>query len=249
MYESHPVFKTQYNKKYKIWRYLNLAQFISLLERKQLHFARSDKLGDPYEGYLGKRGVQAWRDFLKELPGYKTIGPLPTVATMPEQNRKQIYVNCWHASKIESMAMWRIYSERGNGLAICTTVEGLISAFKDAPEKIYIGSVNYIDHEKASISMSNLFNPFVYKNNSFSYEKELRAAFWERGAGSIPQEKDKTENGYYINVSLEQLIKSIRLSPQSEVWFEDVIKSICDKYGLNPALVTQSSMVPPQAYS
>lgn len=37
----------------KLWRYMDLAKFLALLEDRALYFARADKLGDPFEGAAG----------------------------------------------------------------------------------------------------------------------------------------------------------------------------------------------------
>ena len=34
----------------KIWRYVDLPKFLSLLEGASLYLARADRLGDPFEG-------------------------------------------------------------------------------------------------------------------------------------------------------------------------------------------------------
>lgn len=35
----------------KIWRYMDLAKFFSLLSKKELYFPNPKKFSDPYEGY------------------------------------------------------------------------------------------------------------------------------------------------------------------------------------------------------
>jgi ribosomal protein S10 len=69
-----------------------------------------------------------------------------------EQQRKDFFVNCWHANAIESMAMWDLYSNKG--VAIRSTVERLLLAFEGQAQACW---VTYVDHgaeEDASISMS-----------------------------------------------------------------------------------------------
>ncbi len=38
------------NENSKIWRYLDFAKFISILDRKALFFVRADRLSDKFEG-------------------------------------------------------------------------------------------------------------------------------------------------------------------------------------------------------
>ena len=35
-----------------LWKYLDFTKFVSLLDKSALHFARTDKLSDPYEGFF-----------------------------------------------------------------------------------------------------------------------------------------------------------------------------------------------------
>ncbi|MGI4801337.1 MAG: hypothetical protein ACRYG8_46410, partial [Janthinobacterium lividum] len=37
-----------------LWRYMDLSKFAALLQKRTLHFARADNLGDPLEGSVPK---------------------------------------------------------------------------------------------------------------------------------------------------------------------------------------------------
>ena len=37
----------------RLWRYMDFAKFIALLDHRALHFARADHLGDPFDGASG----------------------------------------------------------------------------------------------------------------------------------------------------------------------------------------------------
>ena len=92
-----------------LWRYMDFAKFVSLLEDRALFFARADKLGDPFEG--------AWSDVnLKLLEQGKEIASDKDVSNWIEawrlivrtarEARRFTLINCWHASDHESEAMW-----------------------------------------------------------------------------------------------------------------------------------------------
>ncbi|MFN8224152.1 MAG: hypothetical protein U0R50_13000 [Gaiellales bacterium] len=52
MYDAtHPVFNAPPDDTV-VWRYIDLAKLISLLDHRALYFARADTLGDPHEGAL-----------------------------------------------------------------------------------------------------------------------------------------------------------------------------------------------------
>ena len=45
----------------KLWRYMDLAKFLSLLDESSLYFTRIDHFNDPYEGALGvATNEEAW---------------------------------------------------------------------------------------------------------------------------------------------------------------------------------------------
>jgi hypothetical protein len=52
MYETNPSFTTPSDGNVKIWRYIDIVKFLSLLEKRALYFSRVDLLGDPFEGSL-----------------------------------------------------------------------------------------------------------------------------------------------------------------------------------------------------
>jgi hypothetical protein len=83
-------------------------------------------------------------------------------------------LNSWHINEYESAAMWKLYLESDEGIAIQSTLGRLNKSLKDTKETIFIGKIKYIDYEKESIPESNQYYPFLYKRKSFEYEKELR---------------------------------------------------------------------------
>ena len=52
-FKEHPEFLVPGSADAKIWRYMDLAKFLSLLDQRCLYFSRLDRLSefDPFEGY------------------------------------------------------------------------------------------------------------------------------------------------------------------------------------------------------
>lgn len=109
---------------YKIWRYLDLARFLDLLTSSQIYFSRIDKFEDPYEGF-----VPANDDYLKGI------------AHLFNYINKFYYANCWHINENESAAMWKLYLDSRNGIAIQSTVNRLKKSLHYTAEKIYISEI------------------------------------------------------------------------------------------------------------
>ena len=51
---DHPCFPQPTDSSVRVWRYLDLAKFIWLLENQKLYLASVDSLNDPYEGSTPK---------------------------------------------------------------------------------------------------------------------------------------------------------------------------------------------------
>ena len=225
-----------------LWRYMDLAKFISLISKKSLYFAAANTFEDIYEGAKGIKGKkEEWNnfylDFFKKAiltaPGmenrHMTDEQLITEAKkllnqiddLSENDRKTTYISCWHLNKYESEAMWKLYSKDvTNAIAIQTTVGYLYEALNKDPY-IDIGKIKYIDFNHR---FSSINGAFWYKRKSFEHEKEVRA---------IVKKPFLKEKGIYIPVDIEKLIDKIYISPYAQDWFVEVVESVVEKYDLH----------------
>lgn len=234
----------------KLWRYMDLAKFLSLLENKYLYCTRLDHFSDPYECSLGdKCNEELWykselerRKMMLSRVANVTDEELTIVAKRKIENfrnniahyRKKIYANCWHQSDFESEAMWKLYSNNGKeGIAIQTTFEKLYWSIKEYPINtiVYYGLVNYIDFKEYNKGIPcdktfHLFDAPWYKRKSFEHEKEFRILL-ESPLSLSPDYNKK------LYVDINSLIDTIYLSPQSEDWFLDLIKKLRSRYKLS----------------
>ena len=64
--KQHKSFKEPEDVEAKIWRYLDLAKFLAMIEKKTLFFCRIDKLGDPFEGSRPRGEDTFWAELLKK---------------------------------------------------------------------------------------------------------------------------------------------------------------------------------------
>jgi len=227
--KDHPVFKKPEDDNAVIWRYLDFTKFVSLIDRKALFFCRSDLLGDPFEGSFAKLNQQMrpiW--YGDTFPKMKA-----QLENVFQKFRYLTFLNCWNQSEYESDAMWKLYLDGKNGIAIQSTYKKLVNSF-DNSDNIYVGEVLYIDYDKAVIPENNLFWPYVHKRKSFEHEKELRAVIQDISNMNSPQPPDTT--GIYVPVSLETLIENIYVSPTSQDWFDELVRSILKKYKLKKSV-------------
>lgn len=229
----------------KLWRYMDLAKFLSLLESSSLFFTRLDHFEDPFEGSLGIQEnegiwVKKEKEWRKQWLGieYKSKHEnlndheLETISERKiKEYRENIknfrssnYVSCWHQSDFESEAMWKLYTrDNKQGIAIQTTFESLYKSLLDSSLYSDFGMVNYVDYnEYNNVDSSKMFHFFEapwYKRKSFEYEKEFRVIIEDNR--KVPfRDWDKT-----IKVDLELLIENVYISPQADKWFADLV---CD---------------------
>jgi hypothetical protein len=232
MYKEHEIFEKPEDQKARIWRYMDFTKFLSLLTRGELFFPRADKLGDPFEGSFSKKNIEKRPEYYGNVLKY-----IPEAFKKLSDYNKMLleftFINCWHLNDNESAAMWKIYIQKGEGIAIQSTFTCLCDSFAPSKRDIYVGCVKYLDYESEWIPENNSLQPFLHKRKSFEYEKELRAIFH-----NFPSEGEEVNwsqilferKGIYVSVDLSALIEKIYVSPESSDWFIELVQSIITTY-------------------
>jgi hypothetical protein len=196
-----------------------LSKFLDLLMSKKLFMSRSDKFEDQYEGTFSEPTFEEIRKLSIDNPDflqfYKT-------------HREQVAISSWHINEYESFAMWQIFTQNTEGLAIQSTIGRLQNAL--APEnnyKQFIGEVNYIDYKKEYIPFDDMFFPFLFKRKSFQYEREVRII------SDVAESKITLNDGLKINVDISQLIEKIYIHPKSENWYKNLVIQLVKQLGFD----------------
>ncbi len=227
MYEEHPEF-TPPSDDAVLWRYLDFAKFIAVLENNALHFARADTLGDPYEGAYGALNAQLRSALYPDMPEKSQRNLVESLKRLPSL----MYVNCWHSNDIESEAMWSLYATRDRGIAIRTTFASLRDSFVGV-ESVCVGEVSYINYESAFVKEGNVFAPFLHKRRSFEHEHEVRALLLHAAdngnKGIVP---DLQPPGVNCDVDLPKMIEEVVVTPFAQDWLVEVVNGVASRYGL-----------------
>ena len=235
-------------------RYMDLAHFISLVDREALFFSSPKNLGDPYEG--------SWTDPMTRM--YSPEGQIKTIDNhlhavdpitgLSEQlnmsghddtpaqrielrevqmatfanSVRPTFVNCWSRMPQESEAMWKIYS-KGQGVAIETDVRSLIYSFTEIlPGHLLV--VKYLDYSKAKFPSFNVLSYLSYKRMSFAHEHEVRAIAVEER----PRDRSPTaELGREYEIDPKTLIQKVVVDPLAEDWLVDTVRSLVKRYGID----------------
>jgi hypothetical protein len=219
MYLNNPNIKLPQDPDTIVWKYLDLSKFLDLLLSQKLFMSRSDKFEDQYEGTFSE-------------PTFEEIKKLstnnPDFLNYYKTHREKVAISSWHINEYESFAMWQIFTQNSEGLAIQSTVKRLQDAL--APEKNYkqfIGEVNYIDYKKEYIPFDDLFFPFLFKRKSFQYEREVRIIT------DVADNNIKLNDGLKINVDISQLIEKIYIHPKSENWYKNLVIQLVTQLGFD----------------
>jgi hypothetical protein len=222
----------------KIWRYMDLEKFVSLLSSEALYFACPCEFDDPYEGFYPKSYAQtfslmsqqyldqslATRDNLvARYPGININGLTDAVHTAMERFKKafdevrlKFGLTCWHKNEAESEAMWKLYSASGHGIAIESTANQLRESILDKTSLV-VGDVRYADFENDQIEKGHKNYGLFLKRKSFEHEKELRATILLK----------TPEKGEFVPCSLDTLITRVHISPLAPAYLKEVVDSIC----------------------
>jgi hypothetical protein len=186
----------------RLWRYLDIAKFLSLICSGQMWFSNAEVLAqdDPQEAVLPPSAFKH-RDWnvRADVPPDEWAAMLLNKSPLAHSdeeifvwnynlreffiynailNRRSMFLSSWHAGERESAAMWKIYARNEYGLAITSNSKRAKAAFADVPETIYIGQINYIDHLIQFVDAGNVLNPVNFKRMEYNYESEARFVHW-----------------------------------------------------------------------
>ncbi|GAT62492.1 hypothetical protein [Paludibacter jiangxiensis] len=214
MIEPHEYCFSPENQEIKIWKYMDFTKFIDFIMNKTLYFTRSDRFGDSFEGTIsaqdvternsqcGHDGQTLWTQFGKEI-------------------KKTFFVNCWHINENESYAMWKIYLNSQNGIALQTTYSKLYKCLNEVNDNIYLSTVKY----DGNGDWGTYLDRMLHKKSYYSYEQELRAI--------VNDNIRINEDGLKIEVNINNLIENIYVAPSSPIWFQQLVKNISNYFNFD----------------
>jgi hypothetical protein len=235
---QHESFSLPTNKDIPIWRYMDLAKYLSMLEHQSLFFSRATLLGDPFEGSATKMMV-ASREYIRANratdPALAQWKEVPEIVFEKQANifKSMVptyFVNCWHMNEHESAAMWKLYSSSNEAVCIRSSYRRLRQCL---PMFVHIGEVKYINYDGEFFAAWQAFNYIMHKRWSYAHERELRAVFWEMGgtAEAQPYKAQITPAGVAMPVDLPSLIDTVYISPAAATWFAEVVKAMTLRCG------------------
>lgn len=219
MYLNNPNIKLPEDPNTIVWKYLDLSKFLDLLMSQKLFMSRSDKFEDQYEGTFSE-------------PTFEEIKKLsidnPEFLNFYKTHREKVAISSWHINEYESFAMWQIFTQNSEGLAIQSTIGRLQNAlYPEVNFNQYIGEVNYIDYKKEYIPFDDMFFPFLFKRKSLQYEREVRII------SDVADNTIKINDGLKISVDINELIEKIYIHPKSENWYKNLVIQLVKQLGFD----------------
>ena len=214
-----------------IWRYMDFTKFVSLLDSGALYFARSDRLGDPFEGSHTKADLEERARIFSE----KGLAPewVDLWGKGLDDLRRSTFISCWHMNEHESAAMWKLYAQTNEAIAIQSTYARLRDLLDEPGDSFRLAPVKYVDFEKDMMSPDNILSPFFHKRRSFEHEREVRAMAQWIAQESEQFKRDPTwrEGGCLVDVDLTKLIERVFVAPSSAQWFRQLVGSVVKRFG------------------
>lgn len=230
-----------------LWRYMDIYEFLNIIEKNELYFTNLTLFEDSYESSLSeelKIILENELVNLKKQDIYTNKIDHNKLFQALEKGKSNHYVNCWSSSK-DNYGLWNIYSKnRKYGIAIQTTIKRLCQSIDSKYKyknngKYYMSEGDvFITGSKVIYSLEghNFFDTnnqilnldmnaiICYKTLNYEYEQEFRLCLADL----------EKEDGKIIKINTDKLIEKWIPSPFMPQWFiDDVLMKLLDKYGLS----------------
>lgn len=207
-----------------VWRYMDFSKYVSLLTSEELWFSRVDQFDDPYEGMPTEKD-------LDQLAGDDSR-ERQYIIDIFEDKAEKVFANCWYNDTGQSDAMWKLYPNSEQGVAVRSEVGDVKSALQSGYD-IAFANVHYIDWEENRIPPNSVFAPSLHKREAFEHEKEMRILLRHDSyddLGEHPYGRAITPPGVDVCVDLEDLIGEVFTSPKASDWFHEAVTEITNEY-------------------
>lgn len=224
-----------------LWRYMDFTKYAGLLSTKSLYFPSAACFDDSFEGAKGlAKSKHKWDAFYLEhfrksirsiphnegdlFPTEEAIEEnaqrlLDSLEDVGTRERESTFISCWHESRYESEAMWKLYStSMSHALAIQTTVGSIYTALGKNPD-ISIGRIEYVDFDEY---FADVNGAFWRKRKSFEHEREVRL---------LVSDDSQVALGLALPCDIPTLIQSVVVSPKAPDWFLLLVEDLTVKFG------------------
>lgn len=230
----HPAFRAPEDPDAAVWRYLDFAKFVWLLDQRRLSMPHCRLMEDPFEGSTPLAQLERMEAAAAAAPASERAAAkrrIERLRALARDFRRGYFVSGWHMNDVESEAMWKLFSASNNAVALRSTFARLRRAL---PPYVGVGVVRYIDYRTEPLPELDLFQWIMHKRKSFAHEREVRAVASlhtpdERGGAEIRANADAA--GYYPEIDVPALVESVHVHPLAEPWFVDLVRRLVARFG------------------
>jgi hypothetical protein len=218
----------------KLYRYINLSQFLDFVENQRVHLTRIKDWEDPWEAPGSS------------LPVENDDGKL----TYPSWNLSEdLYGQSWTLNP-ESDALWRIYSPQGEGLLIQTSAEkfSLLTDIKFgqlAPVMYFEDLIHALNTLTKTSGYDTLFSEALLKRKAFEHEQEVRL-ITINDERCLPR-RFKRCSRIYVGLDPFVFIEGITVDPRAHASYVETLAAYCKRAGFS-IVPTKSSLYSPDIY-
>lgn len=198
----------------KIWKYMPFDYFMLLLHQKSLYLPKAS-LNIYFEGWIREEDEQ----YLQRHFEHKGVPDAKSSARIArkkfEEFRQYTFLDCWQKNDIENFAMWKIFGNSNNSIALLSNIGKLKKFYNTVEETIYFNDIDYFKPDQINTFWNNKYM-FFRKPGFFNYEKEVR--------GIIQGEAFRNLNNMSLKFSkLSDIADEIIICPYADSWFFDYI--------------------------
>jgi hypothetical protein len=232
--QEHPVFLMPRDRGAKLWRYMDFDKFCWMLRYKALYFRRSDLFKDPLEGHFSKANDFAEDFFVEQqiknggfgAPDETSEDDLRVgyrkMLSVAAEDRKHLFVNCWHMNDTESLEMWNEYANHNEAVCVQTSFKSLWDLL---PNDCFLGGVRYIDHHSSIMDVTMSLYPIAHKDMQYAREREVRAVVWEH-ADTRARFQPSGDDALFVSLDLSALIETVYLHPNASSSHATIIRDL-----------------------
>jgi hypothetical protein len=204
-----------------IYRIVPIKRLVEMFVNRRNGLVKPRKWQDPFENFV-----------------FKNRFVLPTGKTLRPPMADSFFGQCW-TTKSQSDAMWRLYSDKNQGIRIRTTIRKLYlslhnHAWPEMSDRLFIGKVRYQSKSNLLKSARQIFSDerlytgidwaktFLLKRSAFSHEREVRLLFF--GYSEHASSSDVYDYALDPLVLVEDIVLDPRLDDASAFKMEALIR-------------------------
>ena len=226
-----------------VWRYMDLAKFISILQNDALWFSHHSNFDDPYDGKYSEKTIEKIKEDYGEL-GLDPPSSIDEDSDLSYYN----YVSCWNIKDEQSVGLWNMYFKGEIGVAIKTSIEKLEDAVSEPNVDFrgYSTMSGKVDYCSVDDEPRGYYGPIFSKRPIFDFENEFRIVFStlsSQDGNETDDESSLSTKGIPVSVDVDTLIDEVYVSPEAGGYVKQVLEDLkdCSEIEFN-FTITQSAL-------